>query len=118
MLKKGDKVLVAHRRLFRGDVAHYFVGRVDDYDSGLVKVTGHSYVRDPVTGGMIEKSEPRTKVLTLASGTLMVYELPDAVALESLKFTWNDGELTASDGKGFEMNLGERAPRQKVKQAY
>ena len=114
MLNEGDKVLIAHRRLFRGDAAHYFAGRVVAYDAGLVKVAGHSFVRDPVTGGMIEKSEARTKVLALASGTLMVYQLPDAVALESLAFTWADGRVTAADGKGFEMNLGEVARRQRV----
>jgi len=58
MLIEGDKVLVVHRRLFRGDVAHYLVGQVDAYEAGLVKVTGHSYVRDPITGRMIEKTEP------------------------------------------------------------
>jgi len=114
MLNDGDKVLVAHRRLFRGDAAHYFAGTVVAYEAGLVKVTGHSYVRDPVTGGMIEKSEPRTKVLALASGTLMVYQLPSATALESLTFTWDKGRVTAIDGKGFEMNLGEVARRQRV----
>jgi hypothetical protein len=114
MLNTGDKVLAAHRRLFRGDAAHYFAGTVVAYEAGLVKVTGHSYVRDPVTGGMTEKSEPRTKVLALTSGTLMVYQLPDAVALESLTFTWDNGRVSSSDGKGFEMNLGEVARRQRV----
>ena len=112
MLKEGDKVLVAHRRLFRGDAAHYFAGRVDAYDAGLVKVTGHSYVRDPVTGGMIEKTEPRTKILALASGTLIVYQLPDATVLDRLEFKWEDGRVSASDGNGFMMNLGEMARRQ------
>jgi hypothetical protein len=118
MLNSGDKILVAHRRLFRGDAAHYFVGQVDAYEGGLVKVTGHSYVRDPVTGGMIEKSEPRTKVLALVSGTLMVYQLPDAVALDRLEFTWSEGGVTAADGQGFEMNLGEQTRRQRVKPTY
>jgi hypothetical protein len=100
-------VLIAHRRLFHDDVAHYFVGRVDAYDAGLIKVTGHSYVRDPITGRMVEKTEVRTKILALASGTLIVYELPAATALETLAFNWADGRLTASDGQGFSMNLGE-----------
>jgi hypothetical protein len=44
----------------------------------------------------------------------MVYQLPDTTALDSLTFTWNNGRLSASDGKGFEMNLGEVARRQRV----
>jgi hypothetical protein len=90
-------------------VAHYFAGRVDAYDAGLVQVTGRSYVRDPYTGSMVEKTEVRTKVLALASGTLIVYRLPDTVALESLTFTWADGRVTAADGRGFAMNMGEIA---------
>lgn len=109
MLTEGDKILVAHRRLFRGDAAHYFVARVDDCESGLVKATGHSYVRNPITGAMVEKSESRTKILALASGTLMVYLLPPATALEVISFTWSDGRLSVSDGKEFSMNLGEVA---------
>jgi len=114
MLNEGDKVLVVHRRLFRGDAAHYLVGRVDAYEAGLVKVTGHSYVRDPYTGRMIEKTEPRTKILALNSGTLIVYQLPSATALETLAFSWVEGRLSASDGQGFTMNLGEVAHGGKV----
>ena len=110
MLREGDKVLVAHRRLFRGDMAHYFVGQVDDCEAGLVKVTGNSYVRDPYTGSMVEKTEPRTKILSLASGTLIIYHLPADTAIEALGFTWAHGRLSASDGRRFTMNLGETAP--------
>ncbi|HVK07282.1 MAG TPA: hypothetical protein VM597_00760 [Gemmataceae bacterium] len=109
MLSEGDKILVAHRRLFRGDAPHFFVGRVDAYEAGVVKATGHSYVRDPVTGGMIEKTDPRTKVLAVASGTLLVYQLPSGTVLEAVTFTWADGRVTAADGNGFTMNLGEVA---------
>jgi hypothetical protein len=107
MLKEGDKVMVAHRRLFPGDVAHYFIGRVDAYDCGVVKVTGHSYIRDLVTGRMIEKMEPRTKILSLTSGTLLVYQLPDSTVLEQVTFNWEEGRLVVSDGQQFTMNLGE-----------
>lgn len=109
MLREGNKVLIAHRRLFRGDAAHYFAGRVDAYDAGLIKVTGHSYIREPITGRLIEKTDARTKILALASGTLIVYELPASTAMESLAFDWEDGRLVASDGQGFMMNLGEVA---------
>jgi hypothetical protein len=42
MLKEGDKILIAHRRLFEKDDVRFFVGRVDAYEAA----TGHSYVRD------------------------------------------------------------------------
>ena len=76
LLNEGDKILVAHRRLFARDEARFFLGRVDAYEAGVVKVTGHSYVRDMFAGKMLEKAELRTKLLSLSSGTLMVYLLP------------------------------------------
>lgn len=107
MLKQGDKLMIAHRRLFQGDSARYFIGQVDAFEGGLAKVTGHSYVRDLISGRMLEKTEVRTKILSFSSGTLIVYQLPDSTSLETITFTWSESRLTVSDGQGFEMNLGE-----------
>lgn len=107
LLKKGDKILIAYRRLFESDEARFFIGQVDEYEAGVVKVTGHSYVPDIIGGLMIEKAEQRTKILALSSGTLLVYQLPDAVALDSLKFALKDSSLSLTDGLGFTLNLAE-----------
>jgi hypothetical protein len=107
LLKKGDKILVAHRRLFENDDVRFFMGQVDDYEGGIFKVKGHSFVPDIISGQMIEKADERTKILALSSGTLLVYQLPDAVALEGLKFTIKDGSLSLTDGMEFTMNLAE-----------
>jgi len=107
LLREGDKILVAHRRLFDKDVARFFIGQVEAYEAGVVKVTGHSYVRDALGGQVVEKAEQRTKTLSLSSGTLIVYQLPDGVALDTLKFVSAEGRLSLTDGKGFTMNLTE-----------
>ncbi|HQY87351.1 MAG TPA: hypothetical protein PK402_01750 [Tepidisphaeraceae bacterium] len=107
LLKEGDNIFVAHRRLFDKDEPRFFVGRVDAYEAGVIKTTGHSYVRDLMDGRMIEKPEERTKILSLSSGTLLVYQLPRAVALDALKFVAGDGSLSLTDGKAFTMNLME-----------
>ena len=107
LLKKGDKILVAYRRLFETDEGRFFVGQVDDYEVGVVKVTGHSYVPDIIGGLMIEKPEERTKILALSSGTLLVYQLPDAVTLDRMKFVMKDGRLSLTDGDNLTMNLAE-----------
>jgi hypothetical protein len=76
LLKEGDKILVAHRRLFEKDEVRFFVGRVEVCESGIVKATGHSYLRDALRGQLVEKADERTKILSLSSGTLVVYQLP------------------------------------------
>jgi hypothetical protein len=107
ILEQGDSILVAHRRLYDRDEARFFIGRVDAYEAGVVKVTGHSYVRDSMGGRVLEKADKRTKILSLSSGTLIVYQLPDNVGLEALKFVSADGQLVLTDGKGFTMNVTE-----------
>lgn len=107
ILKPGDKLLVVHRRLYDKDEARFFVGHVDDYESGIVKLSGHSYVRDTMSGLMIEKSDVRTKILSLASGTLLCHQLPDALDIDEVKFELLDNMLSLTDGKEFTMNLAE-----------
>src|SRR5262245_26659869 len=97
ILKEGDQILVAHRRLFEGDEARFFLGRVDAYEAGVVRVTGHSYVRDVLSGRMVEKADPRTKLLSLSSGTLLAYVLPEHVSLEAVRFASADGRLSLTD---------------------
>ena len=107
LLNEGDKILVSHRRLFEKDSVRFFIGRVEAYEAGLVKATGHSYVRDPLWGQVIEKAEQRTKLLSLSSGTLIVYQLPKALNLDALKFVATESRVCLTDGKDFTMNLTE-----------
>jgi hypothetical protein len=107
MLKEGDKMLVAQRRLFPRDQPRFFVGQVDAYEAGIVKATGHTFARDSLTGDMLEKVDPRTKLISLSSGTPIVYQLPEQFVLESVDFLAEDGRLILTDGQGFVMNLSE-----------
>jgi hypothetical protein len=113
LLKMGDKILVAHRRLFQKDEVRFFVGQVEDYEVGIVKVKGYTYVQDLMSGVIIKKPEERIKVLALSSGTLLVYQLPDAMALNRLEFRTEGERLALTDGLEFTMNLAEHmhAPR-------
>ena len=110
LLNANETIFVAHRRLFEKDSARFFVGRVDSYDAGIVRATGHSYVRDNMSGAVLEKAEERTKLFSVASGTLIFYVLPASVNLSELRFVDDDGRLSLLDGKGFSMNLSD-SPR-------
>lgn len=109
LLNEGDNLLITHRRLFDKDESRFFVGKVIAYEAGLVKVLGHSFVRDVISGRIIEKAELRTKIFSLSSGTLLVYQLPNAVHLDSFILHAEEGRLRASDGQGFVMNLADHA---------
>jgi hypothetical protein len=112
MLNTGDKILVSHRRLFDEDQPRYFVGEVVGYDAGVVMVSGYSWVREPFSGGCSRKDDRRTKVLSLTSGSVLAYRLPESLDVGELRIELADEHsLTLTDGQAFRMDLTERLPR-------
>ena len=108
ILQKGDCLMVVHRRLFPNDTVRFFTCEVDEYENGLVRVTGHSWVRDTIGGRTIRKDEKRTKMLSLSSGTLIVYRLPAEARIATLGFEEDgQGGTWLIDGAGFRMDLRE-----------
>ena len=109
ILQKGDIVLVCHRRLFLEDQPRFFTGTVDHYEDGLARVSGHSWFREPMRHQIRQKSGDRTKVLPLASGTLIFYVLPAETHYDSLEMHSDpSGEIWLTDGDELKLNLAER----------
>ncbi len=116
MLDQGDKVLVVHRRLYEKDTTRYFVGEVLAYDSGMAKVCGFTFVKDMFTGAMQKKSDLRTKLLAIVSGTLIVYQLPSSLTLEALNVCVDaDGGLVLTDAQGFSMDISETVQKHEIR---
>jgi hypothetical protein len=108
ILVQGDKVVIVHRRLFADDHARFFVGLVDGYEAGIAKVRGNTWIFDTFSGRLARKNDARTKIFSIASGTLMVYQLASDVELSSLRFeTARDDKLVLTDGKGFSADFSE-----------
>lgn len=108
MLRAGDQLLLVHRRLFRDDTVRYFVGEVDEYDHGIVRLTGQSFVRNDYTGDFLSKKGRMSKIFSISSGTLITYLFPTRVDLNTLRFDHNsDGEVWLRDAGEFELNLTE-----------
>jgi len=111
VIHKGEVLLIVHRRLYTDDEPRFFVGTVDQYDDGLARVTGYTWQRDPHSNGAWHrKDDERTKLVALASVTLIAYSLPVESA-ESLELVRGaEGQVLLRDGQGFEMDLSERMP--------
>ena len=108
MLERGEKLLIVHRRLFENDSPRFFVGEVEAYEQGIAKVKGYTFVKDMFSGNMKKKSDLRTKVMSIVSGALIVYQLPVVVLLDSVTFSLDqDGGLVLTDGGGFSMDMSE-----------
>ena len=108
LLSKGSKLLVCHRRLFPEDHIRLFFGSVEEYCEGLAKVSGFTWTRDP-THGYQRKSDRRTKIVSISSGNLIVYQIPDEVDVEDVRIDQPGGHtVVATDGAKFRMDLSER----------
>lgn len=108
LLETGAKILVCHRRLFAEDQPRYFVGFVVGCEDAVVKVTGFTWTRD-VTHGFHKKPDLRTKLISLHTGTVIVYELPRELEVEALRLEQPSGhQILLTDDEKFRMDLSER----------
>lgn len=107
ILETGSKILIAHRRLFEGDHARFFVGVVEGYESGIARVSGHTWIRSGYHGEYRRKADESTKIVSLVSGTVILYALPSSVDLGSLRFSNEAGDLYLRDDGGWQMDLSE-----------
>ncbi len=110
ILEIGMKVLVAHRRLFEHDQARLFFGTVEGYDAGIARITGYTWLRDGFRGGFRRKDDLRTKIVAIASGSVIVYQLEASLDLEALEIKVEGDRVVARDGHEFLMDLSEGAP--------
>jgi hypothetical protein len=111
LLSPGDKLLIAHRRLYESDQPRMFAGTVVAYESGFVKLAGYSWVREPVRGELKKKVDQRTKIVSIASPGLMCYQLPDAVDIGRLELKAGaQHQVILTDNAGFTMDLTDRNP--------
>ena len=84
LLSKGAKLLICHRRLFPEDPLRLFFGAVEEYAEGIAKVSGFTWTRDS-TQGFQRKPDRRTKLISIASGSFIVYEIPAEVEIEDVQ---------------------------------
>jgi hypothetical protein len=107
VLKAEDKVLIVHRRLFEKDSTRFFVGTVEDCEAGLAKVTGFTFSKDMMTAHVHKKDDPRTKIVAIGSGTVLVYVLTGDPQIDKLQFVQSGTKFKLIDGNEFQMDLTE-----------
>ncbi|MDH3719528.1 MAG: hypothetical protein OES79_15510, partial [Planctomycetota bacterium] len=85
----------------------FFVGEVLDYQAGIVKVSGYSFVREMTSGEVLRKDDPRIKLISITSGMVLLYQLPDETEVSAVAFESQDGDTRLTDGKHVNMNMSE-----------
>ena len=106
VLSTGDKVHVIHRKLFDGSTRRHFAGTVEACDGGLARVTGYLFAIDGKSNQFVRHgSLPRTHIVPLTSGLLIINVLPSHVALDKLSYNRAGQNTVLSDGSDWHLEL-------------
>ncbi len=111
ILQPGEKIHVIHRRHYEKDPHRHFLGVVDACEDGIARVTGHIFTVDSVKFIFFRRPEPRTRIVPLGSGEVLVNILPPAVDLEQVVYKQEKESLRVTDGSDWHMDISEFAWR-------
>jgi hypothetical protein len=107
ILNPGEKVHLIHRRQLEKEPHRHFIGVVDAYENGVVRVTGHVYTVDTTTFRFFRRPEARTRIISAISGDVLVNVLPPSVDLEKISYKQEKKGLRISDGSGWHLDISE-----------
>lgn len=110
LLEIGEKVHVATRRRFEGDVRRHFVGEVVSVEGALARLSGYAFVFDPNRDDYIRYSEKRVRILDLSDVGNVTNILPRDTTLEEVTYTLEDRKLMVTDGKNLKLDINEFGP--------
>lgn len=95
------------RRQFEGDLRRHFLDEVIGNTGSLVELEEIAMVHDDGRGERIRRSETRMRIFPLAEAGHVVNRIPRSVVIDQLMHERIYGELLATDGKEFELNIDE-----------
>ncbi len=106
-VRDGDRVLMMDRRLFREDNSRFFVGIVEEYDDGVLRIRGFPFHLNPyeVTGSE-RHGEERIRIVSLASGD-QFYLLPRDLDISKVSIRRSPKSLMLTDGSALTLDLSE-----------
>ena len=107
-INTGEKIHIAIRRNFDGDIRRHFVGEVVYADGPVVRLTGFSIVFDTSKNVYVWGKGVRTTIMNLAESGYIVNFIPEHVVISDLKYQ-HDSErrLVMTDGNSFSLDINE-----------
>jgi len=107
ILSAGEKVHLIQRRKLEKEPQRHFIGVVDAYQNGIIRVTGHIHTVDTATFKFFRRPESRTRIVSAASGELLINVLPPSVDLDKIVYKQEKKWLRISDGSGWHLEISE-----------
>ena len=84
---------------------------VDACEHGVARVTGHIFTVDSTKFAFFRRPEPRTRIISLHSGDVLVNIVPPAVNLERVTYKMEKKSIRVTDGGDWYMDISEFAWR-------
>jgi hypothetical protein len=107
VLSAGEKIHIIHRRHLEKEPHRHFVGLVEAYEGGIARVTGYIFTVDPVRFEFIRRPDPRTRIVSLFSGDILVNIIPPAVDLDKVIYQQEAKAVRVTDGSNWHLDLSE-----------
>jgi hypothetical protein len=106
IISTGEKVHVIHRQFFQGDVRRHFVGTVEACDGSLVRLKGYLFAADTKLNKFVKQGILRTRIISLASESLLINVLPKEVNVERITYNYTSGgQVTVTDGGDWHLDI-------------
>ena len=110
LLKTGERVHVATRRRFEGDIRRHFVGEVVSVEGAVARISGYAFVFDPNKDDYVRYPEKRTRIFDLSDVGNVTNVLPEGTVIEDVAYVLEDRKLVLTDGKDFRLDINEFGP--------
>ncbi len=107
IVSPGEKVHLIQRRHFELEPHRHFVGTVEAYSEGLLRVVGHMFAVDSSTFEFRRRPEVRTRIVSAVSGEVLINILPPSVDLAKVVYRQEAGALRVTDGTDWHLDLSE-----------
>ncbi|MEO8428703.1 MAG: hypothetical protein ABI651_16510 [Verrucomicrobiota bacterium] len=107
ILRPGEKVHLIHRRHLEKEPQRHFVGVVDACENGVARVTGHVYTVDTAKFTFFRRPDPRTRIISLVSGDVLINILPPSVDLEKITYKHGPKAVRISDGSAWHLDISD-----------
>jgi hypothetical protein len=106
ILRPGEKIFVIHRQLISGDSRRHFFGVVEECVGDMARATGRVFSLDSRTNQFASRDLPRTRIIPLNSGAVIVNILPTTVDVDKIKYsTVQAGQLHITDGTKWHLDI-------------
>jgi|SRR5579875_1098979 hypothetical protein len=105
-----DRLLIIDRKLFRDDVTNLFVGVVEEYEEGVVRLRGYSYHINPYEIGTEKRAGERVRVVSVGGGDV-IYVLPREMNITQVEVRRSPKSLILSDSQLVTMDLTDYLTR-------